>query len=325
MAGGTDTDIPPGRRPESTEGWAQIRATDTIVPPCAATIGKHTGQVMGDFSDAALVLLGHGSTLNADSAASTHQHASELRRRGIFAQVLTGFWKEHPSFCGVLRGVHAARVFVVPLFISEGYFTEEVIPRELGLAVRGQTGFPRIQRRDGRRVHYCDPVGTHARMTDVIVARALEAMGTGPESPSPHNTSLFVAGHGTGNNEHSRRSVERQVLLLRQHSPFHDVHPVFMEEDPRIGDAYTLGRTSNLVVVPFFISDGLHSHEDIPVLLGAPQEEVQDRFRKGEPTWVNPTTLHGKRVWYGRGVGTEPLMADVILDRVRESAANDAP
>ena len=62
---------------------------------------------MGDFSDAALVLLGHGSTVNADSAAPTHQHAEELRRRGGFAQVVTGFWKEHPAFSGVLRGVHA--------------------------------------------------------------------------------------------------------------------------------------------------------------------------------------------------------------------------
>ena len=289
-------------------------------PPCAGCTGKQTPGVIGDFSDAALVLLGHGSTLNADSAATTHQHAAELRRRGIFAQVLTGFWKEHPAFCGVMRGVHARRVFVVPLFISEGYFTEEVIPRELGLAARGQTAFPRIQQRDGLEVHYCDPVGTHPRMTDVIVARALEAMGTGPETPSPSQTSLFVAGHGTGNNENSRRSVERQVLLLRQQGPFHDVHPAFMEEDPRIGDAYALGRTPNLVVVPFFISDGLHSQEDIPVLLGATPDEVQARFQRGEPTWTNPTMLHGKRVWYGRCVGSAPLLADVVLDRVRESA-----
>ena len=40
-----------------------------------------------NLSDAALVLAGHGSTLNADSAAPTYQHADELRRRGIFAQV----------------------------------------------------------------------------------------------------------------------------------------------------------------------------------------------------------------------------------------------
>lgn len=87
-----------------------------------------------DFSDAALVLVGHGSTVNADSAAPTYQHADELRRRKLFGQVLECFWKQEPGVPGVLRGVFAPRVFIVPLFISEGYFTEEVIPRELGFA-----------------------------------------------------------------------------------------------------------------------------------------------------------------------------------------------
>ena len=93
----------------------------------------------GDFSDAALVLIGHGSTLNAESAAPTYQHADELRRRAIFGQVIEAFWKLEPSICGVLRGVFARRVFIVPLFISEGYFTEEVIPRELGFEVQRST------------------------------------------------------------------------------------------------------------------------------------------------------------------------------------------
>ena len=57
------------------------------------------------FSDAALVLVGHGSTLNAESAAPTYQHADELRRRILFAQVTECFWKLEPPICGVMRGV----------------------------------------------------------------------------------------------------------------------------------------------------------------------------------------------------------------------------
>src|SRR5208282_5179311 len=85
-----------------------------------------------NYADAALVLIGHGSTVNGDSAAPTHQHADELRRRGIFGQVREAFWKQEPYVWQVLRGVFAPRVFLVPLFISDGYFTEEVLPRELG-------------------------------------------------------------------------------------------------------------------------------------------------------------------------------------------------
>ena len=85
-----------------------------------------------DFSDAALVVLGHGTTQNAGSAAPVYQHAAELRRRNIFAAVREAFWKQDPQIKTVLAGLSAPRVFIVPLFISEGYFSDEVIPRELG-------------------------------------------------------------------------------------------------------------------------------------------------------------------------------------------------
>ncbi len=39
---------------------------------------------------------------------------------------------------------------------------------------------------------------------------------------------------------------------------------VYMEEFPLVSDWRVLTSTPNIVVVPFFISDGLHSYEDIP-------------------------------------------------------------
>src|SRR5438477_1013547 len=131
--------------------------------------------VNGDFTDSALVLVGHGSTLNAESSAPTYQHADELRRRGIFGQVLEAFWKIEPAICAVLRGVFARRVFVVPLFISEGYFTEDVIPRELGLPRKEPSGqYERVCRRGEQTIYYCGPIGTHPSMTAVLLARARE-------------------------------------------------------------------------------------------------------------------------------------------------------
>src|SRR5436189_94912 len=41
-----------------------------------------------------------------------------------------------------------------------------------------------------------------------------------------------------------------------------------MEELPLVSDWRKLTKTRHVVAVPFFISDGLHSYEDIPVLLG---------------------------------------------------------
>jgi sirohydrochlorin cobaltochelatase len=275
-----------------------------------------------EFSDAALVLVGHGSTLNADSSAPTYQHADELRRRNIFGQVIECFWKLEPGIAGVLRGVYAPRVFIVPLFISEGYFTEQVIPRELGLCLNGQLDFPRIQKRGAQTLHYCGPVGTHETMTEVILSRAREVVEKFPfpRAPKPAETTLFIAGHGTGNNENSRKAIERQVELIRAQNLYAAVHPSFMEEEPRIGDCYQLAATRQLVMVPFFISDGLHSFEDIPVMLGEAKPVVKQRLKSGQPTWRNPSEKQGKLVWYSRSIGNEPHIADVILQRAREMA-----
>ena len=98
------------------------------------------------------------------------------------------------------------------------------------------------------------------------------------------------------------------------------MHPLFMEEEPRIEECYRLAQTEDLVVVPFFVSDGLHSYEDIPVMLGEPEATVQARLRSGTPTWLNPTRQRDKWVWYTPGIGRDPRMIDVILERVREAA-----
>src|ERR1019366_815440 len=116
-----------------------------------------------NFSNAALVLLGHGSTKNADSSAPVFQHAAELRRRKIFAEVREAFWKQEPQVKKVLPEISAPRLFIVPLFISEGYFSSEVIPRDLGFV--GQSTI----NSQLSTLHYCQPVGTHESMTNVLL------------------------------------------------------------------------------------------------------------------------------------------------------------
>ena len=142
-----------------------------------------------------------------------------------------------------------------------------------------------------------------------------------PRAPEPKDVSLFIAGHGTEQSDNSRKSIERQADLIRALKVYADVHAVFLEEAPSIPECYQLARTANIVMVPFFTSDGLHVREDIPVLLGEPRTIVEQRFQAGQPTWRNPAGKNGKLVWYAPSVGTDPGMADVILERVGEAAA----
>jgi sirohydrochlorin cobaltochelatase len=158
-------------------------------------------------------------------------------------------------------------------------------------------------------------------MTTVILAwaKAVVEQFPFPRAPKPADTTLLIAGHGTERNSNSRKAVERQVELIRSLNIYAAVSAVFMEESPFIKGCHESVKTRNLVVVPFFISDGLHVVEDIPVLLGEPDRLVKERLAVGQPTWRNPTGRDGKLIWYSPSVGTEPLLADVILERVRDA------
>ena len=141
-----------------------------------------------------------------------------------------------------------------------------------------------------------------------------------PRAPRTKDITLFIAGHGTDKNENSRKAIERQVGLLRAMNVYAGVQAVFLEESPRIAECYQLAPTKNLVVVPFFISDGLHTQEDIPVLLGEAKPVVENGLPRASRRGVIRRRKQGKLVWYSSAIGSEPQLADVILERVREAA-----
>lgn len=267
---------------------------------------------MRDQQAAALLIVGHGSTVNPDSSAPTLAHAAEIRRRGLFREVRCAFWKEEPSLRDALFAFDDPElrdVFVVPNFISEGYFTQTVIPRELELD--GRT----TRRVRGQLWKYCEPVGNHPWMTEMLLQRARDVAADVP----PSQTTLLVVGHGTGLNDNSAVAAKRQVAAIRASSDYAAVLNVYMEEPPLVSDWAKLTSTPNVVVVPFFISDGLHSYQDIPVLLGVEPSvtaSASERAQAGEVFRHNPRLLHGRSLYYASSIGTDARFADVIIDQV---------
>lgn len=256
-------------------------------------------------SHSALIIVGHGSTMNPDSSAPTHEHARAIRERGVFAEVHSCFWKEEPSMREVLRMVESNDIYIVPNFISEGYFTRTVIPREFGM--EGP-----VTLKDGRTLKYCDPVGSHPHMTEALLKRAREVA---PGVP-PNQTSLFIVGHGTDLNDNSAKAAKDQVAQIKAMGEYAEVISTYMEEPPLISDWDKISTQPNVVVVPFFIADGLHSYEDIPVMLGV-ESEAGTPASQAEVFRRNPYDIRGRQLFYASAIGTEPMMAEVILDQVR--------
>jgi sirohydrochlorin cobaltochelatase len=265
----------------------------------------------------ALLIVAHGSTVNPDSSAPTLAHAAEIRGRKLFADVECAFWKEEPSLRDAMFLFDPElirEVYVVPNFISEGYFTQTVVPRELEL--KGQT----TKRFDCQVWKYCEPVGNHPMMTELLLKRAREVA----PDVDPAETSLLLVAHGTDLNENSAVAAKREAERIRALGKYAAVLNVYMEEPPLISDWRKLTKTRHVVVVPFFISDGLHSYEDIPVLLGIAVAAAVDRGRPesappatacGEIFRRNPYRIGDRNLFYAPSIGTDPGIADIILEQ----------
>jgi len=259
--------------------------------------------------NSALLIVGHGSTVNPDSSAPSLAQENAIRVRGIFREVACCFWKEEPSCRDALfffDDPPIEEVYVVPNFISEGYFTQTVIPRELELDGRLTT------RPSGQVWKYCEPVGNHEAVTELLLRRAKEVAADAREA----ETSLLIVGHGTALNDRSAVAAKREVEKIAALGRYAAVLNAYMEEAPLISDWSRLTNTPNVVVVPFFISDGLHSYQDIPVMLGIESEEnvgprSQSIFRR------NPYRVHGRNLYYANSIGTEPKFAEIILEQVQ--------
>jgi len=91
---------------------------------------------------------------------------------------------------------------------------------------------------------------------------------------------------------------------------------VYMEEPPLVADWKKLTSAPNVVVVPFFISDGLHSYEDIPMLLGIADEGQSSIIAGGKRREIfrrNPYQLNGRSLFYSGAIGADARFADIIL------------
>jgi sirohydrochlorin cobaltochelatase len=267
----------------------------------------------------ALLIVAHGSTVNPDSSAPTLAHAAEIRRRKIFADVECAFWKEEPSLRDAIflfDPESIRQVYVVPNFISEGYFTQTVVPRELELNGRI------TKRANGQIWKYCEPVGNHPAMTELLLERAF---GIAP-GVDPAKTTLLIVAHGTDLNENSAVAAKREAEKIRALGKYATVLNVYMEEPPLVSDWRELTKTPNVVVVPFFISDGLHSYEDIPVLLGIKERRLPSRRKPPDgrlgsrPSLkeifrCNPYNFEGRSLFYAPSIGTEAGLANIIVEQ----------
>jgi sirohydrochlorin cobaltochelatase len=252
-----------------------------------------------------LVLIAHGSERCPAAETATAAHAEALRRRGLFREVKACFLQAAPGLRETVASLRSPSAYLVPCFMSEGYSTRTVIPDELGL-----TG-PITELAQGpgrgpaeRTLFYCEPVGAHPRLADLIARRVEETCHA--QGLSPAAVAVLLVGHGTLKDPASGEAARRQAARLAGRGGFASVRAAFLEEPPYLRDEATRLGGRPAVAVGLFAEAGFHGEDDVPRLLGL-ESEGGSTAAGGGPA----------RVWYTGPLGPDPEIAEIILDQVR--------
>jgi len=249
-------------------------------------------------SPPSVILVAHGSGISRDAEAAALEHARSLRDSGRYGQVEVCFLSRAEE---TAPPVPPGDVFLVPLFMSSGYFVATRIPALFGLEGRLRVG-------EEGRLFLCDALGEDPALADILSMVGREAaaeMGAG--AAAAHL--LFVA-HGSGKSPASRLAAERHRLALEARREFAAVSLAFLSEPPYLADWLRAegDAAGPLVVVGLFSADGPHAAVDVPEILHIWQRETGGL----------------RRVHYTGAIGPRPEIAGLIersIARTRERFA----
>lgn len=240
-------------------------------------------------TDAAVILVGHGSPRTAQPTLDLKRLAQALREHEGFAAVEVAMLNgggARPA--EVANRLEADRALVVPVMMCDGQTVRRDIPKAFADAER-------------HRLTFCQPVGTHPGLAALIAKRASEAaqrIGALPE-----NAALLLIAHGSQRNPGSEQATQLQAGRLVEMRVFREVAAAYLEQPPRI--EATLRRLKTPVIaVGLFAAAGRHATVDV--------EEALAAAERTDVAYLGP-------------IGTDPGIAALVASLVRACASPMRP
>ncbi len=245
-------------------------------------------------SSTGLILAAHGSYAEPATNALIRAYADQVRRTGLFDEVVAAFHKGKPGFCAALDEMAVEDVTAVPVMTSAGYFCDAILPA----ALKSSKQYASVSVRQTR------PVGTHPRIAQ-IVERRIRSLLDG-YAISPDDASIAIVGHGTQRHAGSRQATVELVEKVRSASGFGDVLFAFLDEEPGVETIGDRAQERNVVVLPFMIGAGAHAAQDLPRRLG-----MESSIAALPPGMQR---INGRFFICDAPIGTDPAMIDIIVD-----------
>jgi len=179
--------------------------------------------------------------------------AEAVRRGGRFAAVGVGYMRSDPPFeavaADILTAGTAARLRVLPLLMSDGYYARQAIPQRLGV---GSVGVPDITIEP--------PLGLHPRLPGLVADEAAATLSTAGIDAARAN--LLLVAHGSQKSGASAEAARDLASAVAAMGRFAAVEVAFLEERPFLADQLRQVATP-ACVFGLFVGEGRHGDEDL--------------------------------------------------------------
>jgi sirohydrochlorin cobaltochelatase len=200
----------------------------------------------------ALLIAAHGDCGGGRGNVLAMELARRMRLSHHYEEVVVGYIKGAPSIEQAAAGIAAARIHLLPLFMSDGYYVREAIPRRLGI----KDGIDAM----GHRVVIGTALGLLPELPRVLLEASVDAARA--EGHVPSASTLLVVAHGSSKSPQSAETARSIAKQMSEHRVFSGVLTAFLEEEPFLAGVLA-SAPRPLFVLGLFAGCGLHGLEDL--------------------------------------------------------------
>ncbi len=138
-----------------------------------------------DASLTAVILVGHGTRRDAQSAQLTERHAAALRQRHTVGQVLAVYLDQPPELEAVYDLTDLPILVVVPYLIGGGRHAVQDLPARLGMERMAVSHLPGSFTAMGRRVYLTSSPFDGPEIDELVLELAQDALEASSTDPGP--------------------------------------------------------------------------------------------------------------------------------------------
>jgi sirohydrochlorin ferrochelatase len=206
-------------------------------------------------ADLDIILAAHGAGDDSGANAFVRSCARQVEAGGAGARVTAAFHLGTPAYAVALRKADRAKVLVIPLLMSDGFFAD----RLRGEISRGSD--------DRHAPVVLRPIGIQPRFVRMVANRVAAAIRCLVRSSRP--AIVIVVAHGTKRHAGSGAAGRALADAIARRSAL-PAHAAYLDQSPTIEEVIARAPLdAELIVVPLLLGGAEHAERDVPSRVAA--------------------------------------------------------